>query len=185
MMRIVPYILKGKIQPGDWSDAFRQLHLDSLDDRLSENYVIDRLNLDKMYNFNFTYDGDDLVQVSGCQIFSENVVRVFSRYYVFNEYRTDSRNSLDKSDNFEELKYSLDTLDQFKLIIWSRDSSAGFFKRLKRGRPDIFTDWTVYDKRIELMYSDNYQYIFYTGDISYLNDVIYDNSQDSLTQPII
>ena len=54
-MRIVPYILKGQVQSGDWSHAFEQLHLDSLNDRLADNYSGTKLNLDKMYNFTFTY----------------------------------------------------------------------------------------------------------------------------------
>ena len=82
-MRIVPYILKGKVQPGDWSYEFEQLRLDSLNDRLSDNYTGDKLNLDKMYNFTFTYDGDNIVQCSGTQICTRNVARVFSRYYMF------------------------------------------------------------------------------------------------------
>ena len=66
----------------------------------------------------------------------------------------------------KHMKYSLKTLSDFKLVIWSRDNSAGFFKKLKKHRPDIFHDWQVHDKPVELMYKDNYQSIFYTGDIS-------------------
>ena len=167
---IKPYILKREIQPGDWDDAFEQLRLDSTGDRLENNYIKDNLHLDKMYNFIFSYDEDNLVQVSGCQICSDNVVRVFSRYYVFKKYRTDSTYLFDKTDNFSELKYSLKTLSDFKLVIWSRDKSAGFFKKLKKHRPDIFHDWQVHDKPVELMYKDNYQSIFYTGDISYIDE---------------
>ena len=131
---IKPYILKREVQPGNWDDAFEQLRLDSTGDRLENNYIKDNLHLDKMYNFIFSYDEDNLVQVSGCQICSDNVVRVFSRYYVFKKYRTDSTYLFDKTDNFSELKYSLKTLSDFKLIIWSRDKSAGFFKKLKEHR---------------------------------------------------
>ena len=159
---IKPYILKREIQPGDWDDAFEQLRLDSTGDRLENNYIKDNLHLDKMYNFIFSYDGDNLVQV-------------FSRYYVFKKYRTDSSYLFDKTDNFSELKYSLKTLSDFKLIIWSRDKSAGFFKKLKEHRSDLFNDWKVHNKPIELMYKNNYQSIFYTGDISYINEVVYDN----------
>ena len=170
-MKIVPYILKGEIQPGDWSYEFEQLHLDSLNDRLGDNYSGPKLNLDKMYNFTFTYDGDNIVQCSGTQICTNNVARVLSRYYVFSEYRTDGTNPLEKTDDFAELKYTLDTLSHFPLIIWSRDKGEGFFKRLKRGRPDLFNNWKVYPGPIELMYRNNYQGIFYTGDISYLSEV--------------
>lgn len=173
-MRIVPYILEGKVQPGDWSYEFEQLHLDSLNDRLADNYLRGKLNLDKMYNFTFTYDGDNIVQCSGTQICNDNVARVLSRYYVFSEYRTDGTNPLEKTDDFAELKYTLETLSDFSLVIWTRDKSKGFFKRLKRGRPDVFSDWEVYPKQIELMYKNNFQSIFYIGDISYLHSLQYE-----------
>ena len=173
-MRIVPYILEGKVQPGDWSYEFEQLHLDSLNDRLSDNYLRDKLNLNHMYNFNFTYDGNDLVQCSGTQICSSYIARVFSRYYVFSDYRTDGSNPLEKTDNFDELKYTIKTLSDFPLIIWSRDKGKGFFKRLKRGRSDIFNEWEVYPEQIELMYKNNFQSIFYVGDISYLHSLQYE-----------
>tara|TARA_B100000900_G_C20599924_1_gene725052 strand:+ start:4591 stop:5127 length:537 start_codon:yes stop_codon:yes gene_type:complete len=173
---IKPYILRREIQPGNWNNAFEQLRSDSIGDRLGDNYSKDKLNLDQMYNFIFSYDGDNIVQVSGCQMCSKNVVRVFSRYYVFKEYRTDSSYLFDKTDNFSELKYSLETLSDYKLVIWSRDKSAGFFKKLKEHRSDLFYNWKVHNKPIELMYKNNYQSIFYTGDISYMDEVVYDNN---------
>lgn len=173
-VRIVPYILKGKIQPGDWSYEFEQLHLDSLNDRLADNYSGTKLNLDKMYNFTFTYDGDNIVQCSGTQICTNNVARVLSRYYVFNEYRTDGINPLEKTDDFAELKYTLNTLSDFPLVIWTRDKGKGFFKRLKRGRPDLFDKWEVYPEQIELMYKNNHQNIFYIGDVTHLHNLQYE-----------
>jgi len=174
-LKIKPYILKGIKQPGDYTELFRQLQLDSIGDRLAVNYRLHKLNLGRMYNFNFVMDGDEPVQVSGTEICSDNVVRVFSRYYVFKEYRTDSKKPLDKTDDFQELQFTLSTLDRFPLVIWSRDKNAGFFKRLKKGRPDLFENWHVHDQQVELMYKENFQSIFYTGDISYLDEVIYDH----------
>lgn len=173
-MRIVPYILKGQVQSGDWSHAFEQLHLDSLNDRLADNYSGTKLNLDKMYNFTFTYDGDDIVQCSGTQICTDDVARVLSRYYVFSEYRTDGTNPLEKTDDFAELRYTLDTLSDFPLVIWTRDKGKGFFKRLKRDRPDLFDKWEVYPEQIELMYKNNHQNIFYIGDVTHLHNLRYE-----------
>ena len=156
-MRIVPYIKQSvRTHVGDeaCADAFLQMQLESMDDRLGDNYKYHRLNLDKMYNFNFVFDGDEPVQASGCQTLSDDVVRVFSRYYVFEDYRTDSSNPLDKTDDFAELKYAMETLSAFPLIIWTRDKGSGFFKRLKRGRPDLFSEWEVYPEQIELMHKD-------------------------------
>jgi hypothetical protein len=177
-MRIVSYIERGKYtnKETDACDkAFQQMELESMDDRLGDNYKYHRLNLNKMYNFNFVFDGDKPVQASGCQILSDDVVRVFSRYYVFEDYRTDSKNLLDKVDDFSELKYSMYYVNHFPLVIWSRDKSSNFFKRLKRGRPDIFTHWEIYPEQIELVHKDNFQSIFYKGDVSYLRNLQYES----------
>ena len=123
-----------------------------------------------MEHFNFVFDDNNPVCMSGCQKISNNVIRVFSRYYVFDKFRTNN-NLLDKVDNFMELKYSLERLKHYNLIIWSRDKGSGFFKRLKRHRSDIFANWEICPSQIELMYPNNFQSVFYTGDISYINEV--------------
>jgi hypothetical protein len=150
------------------------MQLESESDKLSNNYRFNKLNLDKMYNFNFIFDGDNPVQASGSQIISPTVVRVCSRYYLFDDYRTDSTNPLNKIDDFYELQYTLELLKHFPLIIWSREKSPSFFKRIKAARPDIFKDWKVYPEQIELMHKNNYQSIFYTGDINYLHSLQYE-----------
>lgn len=177
-LTIKPYILNGIKQQGDFGDLFQQLYTDanSGSDRLGENYSPGRLHLNKMYNFNFVMNNNDPVLVSGSQICSQNVVRVFSRYYVFRNYRTQDINTLNKTDNFLELKYTLNNLENFKLIIWSRDKGPRFFNRIKKDRTDLFRDWYVHPKKIELMYKNNWQSIFYKGNISYLHEVFYDNN---------
>lgn len=174
---IKPYILCGEKQQGNFDYLFAALENDSVGERLENNYKGKMLHLDKMYNFNFLVNGNDPILVSGSQICSPNVCRVFSRYYVFKKFRTNNQQKLlNKIDNFFELQYTMETLqNKFKLIIWSRDKSVGFFKKLKKQRSDLFYNWKVYDKPIELMYKNNYQFIFYTSDISYLNEVMYDN----------
>ena len=154
-------------------DAFLQMA--ESQDRLADNYSFNKLNLNKMYHYNILFDNNNPVLASGSQMLSDNVIRVMSRYYSFPDYRTDGTNLLEKVDNFYELQYVLKRLEDFKLIIWSRDKGSSFFKRLKVGRPDIFSNWKVYPKKIELKYKNNFQYVFYTGDISYLNEVIYDH----------
>ena len=174
-MKIISYIERGKrTYTNDvlCHDAFLQMMIESESDRLSENYKFNKLRLNEMYNFTFVFDDKDApIQASGCQIMSDNVVRVFTRYYVFNDFRTDGKNLLNKTDDFEELKYSLDLLTEFPLVIWSRDKTFTFFKRLKIGRPDIFSKWEIYPNKIELKYKNNFQFIFYTGNISYINEL--------------
>lgn len=155
--------------------TLRQLQLDRHIDRLCDNYTVTKLKLDTMLLYNIVYDTieDSPVFVSGTQILNNDVVRVFTRYFAFPDYRTDGTNPLQKVDDFEELKYSLKAADEYKLVIWSRDKSSGFFSRLKSGRPDVFSDWNI-SSSIELMFKNNYQYIFYTGDSKYLHNLQYE-----------
>ena len=174
--RVVPYIYKRKfnfeVSQRDMSLCDNALYLMDKErggDRLDENYSHHNLHLGEMFIYNFVFDGVQPVLASGAQ-YDGNAIRVFSRYFGFNKYRTDGTKLLDKIDNFDELKYTLRHLYQ-PLIYWSRDKSPKFFKRLKAGRPDIFSEWQVHPAKINIMrnektVSDNYQSIFYTGDIN-------------------
>lgn len=173
-MRVVSYYKDQK--PNNLSDTDLELCRDAIllaqeestTDRLSDNYSYNRLHLDRMVLFNIVFDNDKPVLMSGSQLINNNTVRVFSRYYHFNNYRTNGTVLLDKVDDFLELKYSLEYLNNFKLIIWTRDKSKGFFTKLKKGRPDVFADWIVHPTKEQIMYPDNHQYVFYTGDIKFL-----------------
>lgn len=173
-MPFIQYGARTRINDDLCFDAF--LRMQESKDRLSKNYNFNKLHLDKMQHYNFMFDCENPVLASGCEIVSNNVTRVMSRYYVFPPYRTNGTNLLEKVDDFYELKYSLERLKEFKLIIWSRDKNSNFFKRLKYGRPDLFSDWKIYPQKIELKYKDNFQSIFYVGDITYLSEVIYDRN---------
>ena len=180
--RLIPYIENGKrtyIHDDLCNDAFIQMQLESESDKLGKNYQYNKLNLDEMYNFNFIFEGDNPVQVSGSQIMSPNVVRVCSRYYLFDDYRTDNTDPLNKVDDFYELRYSLKLLKDFKLIVWSREKSPSFFRRIKEARPDIFSEWVVHPDKIELKLKDNFQSIFYTGDSAYITEALYSQRDES------
>jgi hypothetical protein len=171
--KVVPYIYKGKfnfeVSQRDMSMCDAALHMmntERIDHRLSDNYSRKRLNnsFSKMLMYNFVFDGVEPVFASGAQI-DGDTIRVFSRYFGFNKYRTDGTKALDKIDNFDELKYTLKHLDN-KLIYWSRDKSPNFFYKLKKGRPDVFNEWYIHPEKLEIIHPDNNQYIFYTGDIN-------------------
>jgi hypothetical protein len=169
--RVVPYIYKGKfnfdISQRDMSlcdNALYQMNKERDGDRLDDNYSIINLKLSKMYMYNFVFDGTEPVLCSGAQTDGDSI-RVFSRYFGFNEYRTDGTKALDKVDDFDELRYTLKHLNH-PLIYWSRDKSPNFFHKLKAGRPDVFSEWEVHPEKIEIIYPNNHQYIFYKGDVN-------------------
>ena len=72
----------------------------------------------------------------------------------------DGTELLEKVDNFEELQWTLEQIHS-KFIFWSRDKSPKFFEKLKEGRPDLFKDWIVHDEKINIIYPNNEQYVFY------------------------
>jgi hypothetical protein len=173
-LTLVPYIENGKrtyVNDEKCHDAFIQMQIESESDKLSKNYKFNELNLHEMINFNFVFDGDNPVQASGCQKMSNNVIRVCSRYYLFDDYRTDNTNPLNKIDDFYELQYSLKSLKNYPLIIWSREKSPSFFKRIKENRLDIFSEWEVYPEKVELKFKNNFQSVFYYGDKSYMSEM--------------
>lgn len=174
-LRLVPYIRNKQvtsIEQGLCEKALEKMHEECVNDRLGENYT-KWLRLDRMEIFTFVFDEyNNPVQASGCQIMSDNVVRVCSRYYIYNDYRKQSSNLLDKLDDFMDLQYCMSNLKKYPLIIWTRDKSAGFFKRLKKGRPDIFKNWQLYEHEVEILWKDNVQHVFYIGDINYVSEII-------------
>lgn len=182
-IKIIPYIIDGKenhnIPAIDFinaKQAIKYMKEESKSDRLAENY--DKwLKLDTMAMYCVVWDNkvNRPVMASGAQHMSNNTCRLFSRYYLFNSYRTKHTDNLyAKIDDFETDMYMLEELkDKYKLFFWSRDKGTGFFKRIKQARSDVFDSWTVHDKPVEILWKDNVQGIIYTGDINYIKELIF------------
>lgn len=171
---VVPYIEHGNLNADNYSwcnDALKYMAHSSYADPLYKNYQIENMKLEEMLHFTFIADQNHKPEhCAGCQILSQNVIRIFSRYFVFPEYRHTGKHLLDKNDKFLDLKYWLERLDKWPLIIWSRERGPGFFKRISR-KNSLFNSWNIYHKDIELRYKNNWQSIFYKGDITYLQEV--------------
>lgn len=146
--------------------TFSKLEVDRHDQRLAENYQLERLHLDKMFSFSIIYDFEKSLPVfiTGVQKVGSHSARVFSRYFMFPEYRTltNQHGLLNKIDDFEVLQNELKLAKpHFSFIFWSRDKGNRFFKKIKVARPDIFSDWQIYPETIELLYQNNYQGLLY------------------------
>ncbi len=182
-LKYIPYIINGKennlLSAADLSLsrlAISQMKTESKKDRLSDNY--DKwLKLETMSMYCIVVDTDtnNPVMTSGAQHMSNNCCRLFSRYYLFDAYRTKhSDNLYAKVDNFETDLYMLEELkDKYKLFFWSRDKGTGFFKRIKTARKDVFNDWNVHSEPVEILWKDNIQGIIYTGDIDYISELAF------------
>jgi len=175
-LKIIPYIENKQVNAQHKTlceTALHKMYRECCNDRLAENYSDNTMRLNKMEMYCFLFDENNKpVQASGCQILSENVVRIYSRYYVFKDFRTANTARLDKTDNFLDIDYCLPKLEKFPLIICSRDKSPSFFKKLKKTRPEVFSSWHIYPSEIELMWRNNFQHIFYTGDVTYIEEII-------------
>lgn len=178
-LTIIPYIINGVENSALTTDELdkcrKSLSLmqdECTTDRLAENYTT-WLKLERMAMYCLVLDQDTPVMFSGAQHMSDNCCRLFSRYYLFNKYRTNPSNNLyAKVDDFKTDLFMLESLkEQYKLFFWSRDKGNNFFKRIKRARPDIFSSWTVHEELVEILWKDNIQGIIYKGDISYINEL--------------
>lgn len=182
--KIIPYIVEGKentsLSAHDIIMCRNSIELmkdDSVNDRLSQNYS-SLLRLDSMYLYSLFFDTayQKPVMFSGAQIMSKNCCRLFSRYYLFTDYRTQHTDNLyAKVDDFRVDKFHLEHASKkYPFIFWSRDKGTGFFKRLKRARPDVFDSWTVYPELVELVWEGNKQGVIYTNTDTpdvYLNEL--------------
>lgn len=180
-LKILPYIIDGeenKNLPGlDLINAKQAIQLmkdESKTDRLADNYdKWLKLHTMRMYCVVWDNKTNQPVMTSGAQHMSNNTCRLFSRYYLFNAYRTKHTDNLyHKVDDFQTDMYMLKQLkDRYKLFFWSRDKGTGFFKRIKKARNDVFAHWQVHNTPVEILYENNIQGIFYTGDVSYINEL--------------
>lgn len=180
-LKCIPYIINGNennllsdVELSLSRSAIAQMKVESKKDRLSDNY--DKwLKLESMSMYCIVIDTDTNkpVMTSGAQHMSNNCCRLFSRYYLFNDYRTKHNDNLyAKVDDFKTDLYMLEQLkNKYKLFFWSRDKGTGFFKRIKNARKDVFHNWIVHDRLVEILWKDNIQGIIYTGDIAYIKEL--------------
>ncbi len=157
--------------------TFKLLEQDSVDDKLAKNYTFKGLNLKNMAVFSVLWDfnTDQPVLVTGVQHITNNTCRLFSRYYLFKNYRTTGINHrYDKVDDFQADMFHLKYVkNYYPFVFWSREKGNRFFNRIKQIRPDIFADWNIYDHNIELVWENNWQGIFYTGSEKYISELIF------------
>lgn len=180
-LKYIPYIVDGNenntLSNNDLllaQSAISQMKTESKKDRLSKNYDKElKLQSMNIYCIVIDTDTNKPVMASGAQHMSTNCCRLFSRYYLFDDYRTKhSDNLYAKVDNFKTDLYMLEQLkDKYKLFFWSRDKGTGFFKRIKSARKDVFSNWQVHNQPVEILWKNNIQGIMYTGDITYIKEL--------------
>ena len=171
---VIPLIVNGTSPDKSVNDiaqrTFELLEQDSATDKLADNYTLKGLKLHDMivYSVLWDYKKDQPVLVTGAQHMTTNTCRLFSRYYLFRDYRTGNSNSrYDKVDDFQVDLYHLEHIkERYPFIFWSREKGNKFFRRIKSIRPDVFEGWFVYSKNIELLWKDNWQGILYTNTTS-------------------
>ena len=169
--KVIPFIVNGEYNKQlDEQDAERSCEVLGLlkeeckGDRLEKNYTVD-LRLDQMVIYSVLWDEnkEKPVLTTGAHRMSEDCVRLFTRYYLFKDYRTEAANGLfAKVDNFETDFFHKELVeDYYPFLFWSRDKSKGFFDKISK--TSLFQDWRVHPDRIALTKKKNLQYIMYCG----------------------
>ncbi len=157
--------------------AIRQQASDSVTDRLSNNYE-HNLRLSDMFLYTVLWDpvSDKPVQLTGAQMIGTDACRLYSRYYIFSDYRVRGHGNLntsDKLDDFDLLKMHIMVTEHFfKYLFITRDRGTRAFVRLKRSRPDIFSDWNIVPDPCEVGYTNNFQGCMVRGSIQGFTDAI-------------
>lgn len=157
--------------------AIRQQASDSVTDRLSNNYE-HNLRLSDMFLYTVLWDpvSDKPVQLTGAQMIGTDACRLYSRYYIFSDYRVRGHGNLntsDKLDDFDLLKMHVMVTEHFfKYLFITRDRGTRAFVRLKRSRPDIFSDWNIVPDPCEVGYTNNFQGCMVRGSIQGFTDAI-------------
>lgn len=157
--------------------AIRAQASDSQSDRLSNNYEAN-LRLSDMFLYTVLWDPDTdtPVQLSGAQMMGHDACRLYSRYYIFSDHRVRGHgnlNTTDKLDDFDLLKMHVMVTEHFfKYLFITRDRGVRAFHRLKRSRPDIFSDWHIIPELCEVGYADNWQGCMVRGDTTGFTDAI-------------
>jgi hypothetical protein len=169
--KVIPFIVNGEYnkQLND-QDAERSCEVLGLlkeeckGDRLEKNYTID-LRLDQMVVYSVLWDenNEKPVLTTGAHRMSEDCVRLFTRYYLFKDYRTETADGLfAKVDNFETDFFHKELVeDYYPFLFWSRDKSKGFFDKISKIK--LFEEWRVYPEKIAITKPKNQQYIMYCG----------------------
>jgi len=170
----LPFIYMGQFNPDlEGNDVkkvmlsietlFNETQTDS--HRLAKNYGVSMLKYEQMYVFGIVWDMNKSapVCISGLQDIGSVCGRLLSRYYVFADYRPNGKNTFKNDiDDYAMLKIQkLMGERHFKLMFISRDTNPKYFQRLKKYRKDVYSEFEVHPQKVQLLYQDNWQNIFY------------------------
>jgi hypothetical protein len=149
------------------------LKIKSSNDRLASNYTLSQI-YERMAEYGYVYDchPNNIVMMVGIENFGNNIYRAGSRTYVDPNYRSKYFSS---PDNLEVTELQIKKYkSSAQMIFESRDrKNPGTFKKFIKDNANIFRDWKIHYKKIELKYKGNFQWIMYWGDSSCIDKIIY------------
>ena len=146
--------------------------LETAGDRLQDNYGPFKIKYTEMWSYGIVYDKNTNKPVcsSGLQKTSENTARVLSRYYCYKDYRPVNP-FMDDIDDYLSLYIQMSYSKDFPILYQSRDKGDRYFKRLSKYR-EVYKGFKIYPEKIELMFKDNFQNIFYKSDLIDAEEII-------------
>lgn len=170
----LPFIYSGQFNPDLESNdvkkvmiTLEKLFTETQTDthRLATNYTVSSLKYEQMHVFGIVWDmvEHQPVCLSGLQDIGSTAGRLLSRYYVFLDYRPNGKHTFTNDiDDYAMLKIQkLIGQRSFDIMFISRDTNQKYFHRLKKYRSEIYGDFEIYPDKLELLYENNWQSIFY------------------------
>ena len=179
MFSYIELIREGKVNNLSMEDFNRALSFNEMrvletinGDRLKNNYGPGKVRYNNMWSYGIVYDKDTNKPVcsSGLQKTSKNTARLLTRYYCYKDYRP-TNPFLDDIDDYLSLYIQMTYSKDFPILYVSRDRGDKYFKRLSKYR-EVYRGFKFYPGRIELMFKDNYQNIFYKSDLIDAEEII-------------
>lgn len=125
-------------------------------DKLRSNYTLNHVKRMREYGYVWNNSKEDIVMMVGLQPFGFNIFRAGSRTYVDPNYR----NQLFKSpDNLKVSTMHINLCKEDEFVFESREYNKSSLQWLKKSKP--FVDWTIYSKKVELKFKNNWQWIMH------------------------
>lgn len=125
---------------------------------LSYTYTLDKI--DQMVEYGYVVnDYNEIVYMSGIELFGDNCYRIESRTYVPQKFRLKKWSC---PHGYAAVRYQMSKMSNVNMWFKSRGAKNKFSNLSYAWKYDGFSyDWQLYPDPIELKWRDNFQWIYY------------------------
>lgn len=125
---------------------------------LSYTYTLDKIN--QMVDYGYVINSDnEIVYMSGVELFGDNCYRIESRTYVPQKFRLKRWSC---PHGYAAVRYQMSIISNANMWFKSRGAKNKFSNLSYAWKYDGFShDWQLYPDPVELKWTDNFQWIYY------------------------